>query len=691
MLSRPILYIGEIMKLEPHVERLLAQRYYKPGEDWPKLVDRVVNNICEDEPIDYKEIIKEYLLNRVFLPNSPCLVNAGTKAGVFACFVVGPEEDSLEAHIEALGDIAAVAKAGGGCGFTGTFIRPENSPVGGSAHGYAYGPNNYALQVNNYMKMMTQSGFRMMALMATILSDHPDLDKFIELKQSGDESKGALFNQSVMATDSWMKEATEDINSKAHQQLKRLAYNSWNNGEPGLLFHTTINENTPYKTCGCTINATNPCGEQPLPSYGSCNLASINIAHNNFFNNDGYYNTQELFNVVRNVARFLDNVGSKNKFPNYKFSDWYEKHRPIGLGIMGYADALLKLKLQYGSTEALNFLDTIMEVIELATEAESEILGIERGIPDHCSKLNRRNSTLVSIAPTGSISFIADCSSGIEPIFAPTFTRTDERGETYNFELESAHEPYFMSAINDDSSKIVSWKEHIDTQLVSQKYVDSAISKTINMPNSATVEDVYEAMVYAWKGGAKGITTYRSGSRQKEVLTTKADKLEDNRYHPKRPEKVLCKIHKIKVNGDNWMILVGLVDDVPYELFAVNYEDKNIKSVDGTIIKVQPKVYNLVVDDYTLTDITKYNTDEQQALSRLVSLLLRSKMPMKFIIEQLTKSEGSVVSFSKGITRVLAEYNTETFLLRCPECNSKELVYESSCSTCKNCGYSRCG
>lgn len=507
------------MKLEPNVEALLLQRYYKPNEDWPKLVNRVVDYVCADEADEYIEQVRHDILNRVWLPNSPCLVNAGTKnSGLTACFVVDPDQDTLENHVEALGDIAAVGKRGGGCGFTGTFIRPEGSPVAGSAHGYAYGANNWAVRVSDYLDMITQGGFRKMALMYTMRSDHPDLDKFINLKQGKDERFAYNFNQSVMATDEWMNEAIEDKDSIAGKQLHKLAQNAWNNGEPGLLFHTTINNSTPYKTTNVAIESTNPCGEQPLPNKGACVLGSINVSHDLFFDEHGDFDFYALDKVAKTITRFLDNVGSKNVFPNDKFKQWYEEFRPIGVGIMGLADALLRLKIKYGSEDSIAFLDQVMKHVYRSARDESVRLGVERGIPSRCGIVGRRNITLVTIAPTGSIGFIANCSHSIEPIFSPVYNRTDERGETYLFEHPSREMDYFVSAINDDNNKVPTWKQHIDIQSAAQKWSDSGVSKTINMPYEATVDDVHDAMIYAWQSGCKGVTVYRDGSRQFQVL-----------------------------------------------------------------------------------------------------------------------------------------------------------------------------
>ena len=280
--------------LSYNVEKLLKQRYYLPGENWEGLVSRVVEHVCEGESLAFKDRIHEQLLNRVWLPNSPTLVNSGKKnSGLAACFCTSPQEDTLEAHFETLQDIAEIGKAGGGCGF-GVYrkkeksgikfnVREKDAPVAGSAHGYAYGPNQYAKLVSYALAMITQGGFRSMALMFSMSAEHPDIWEFLNLKQGDNaEKKLTNFNQSVFVPDFVMHRATSDIHSEEHSLLWQLAQNAWKNGEPGLLFDDTINRNTPYASCGCEIQTVNPCAEQCLPNFGSCILGSVNLAHDMF-------------------------------------------------------------------------------------------------------------------------------------------------------------------------------------------------------------------------------------------------------------------------------------------------------------------------------------------------------------------------------------------------------------------------
>ena len=505
--------------------RLLEQRYFLKDikgnilENWEQLVRRVVLDNCRNEEQSYIDKMESYMNELMFLPNSPCLVNSGKlNAGKFACFVASPTEDTLENHLDALKDIAQVAKRGGGIGFSGDNIRPKNKPVAGSAHGYSYGSVKWAKAVSGYMDMMTQSGFRKMALMFSLSSNHEDIEDFIDAKQTVDEKDMYNFNQSVMATDDFMTKAIADETSNEHRLLNKIAKNAWSNGEPGLLFYDTINNNSPYKYSKQEMISVNPCGEQPLPQYGSCNLGSINIGHINFFNVYNEFNYDLFKEVVMNSIQFLDNVGTYNVFPNDDFKNWYENNRPVGLGLMGVADALIKLNIRYGSKEAVAWVKDLVRKMYLWAEEKSIQLGKERGIPKSCRVFPnyiqpRRNITLLTMAPTGSISFIANCSFGGEPIYSKSYQRVDERGEVYFVEHELSNSQAFIT------TNELTWREHIDMQYAFQESIDSAVSKTINMPNHATVEDVLEAYKYAWLTGCKGITVYRDNSRQIQVLT----------------------------------------------------------------------------------------------------------------------------------------------------------------------------
>lgn len=256
--------------------------------------------------------------------------------------------------------------------------------------------------------------------------------------------------------------------------------------------------------------------EQGLPEFGSCNLASINLNHE-YFNSKGYFDFNKLEDVVSLMTYYLDRTGTVNQFPTKQHEEWYKANRPIGIGIMGLADLALRYQYKYGSLAFTEFATQIMQTIQEVSYLASEQLGKTLGVPEQCKKLEipRRNITTVSIAPTGSIAMIAECSHGIEPVFSPSFTRIDERGQTYTYQHPQADKDYFVSAVGD---KQATWKEQIDLVAALQKHCDSGISKTINLPNSATVTEVKEAILYAWQRGCKGITLYRDGSRQFQVL-----------------------------------------------------------------------------------------------------------------------------------------------------------------------------
>lgn len=503
--------------LSQNAQNLINQRYTLfDGETWEEIVTRNMDHIIGKKGKLY-DFMHFAMLERIFLPNSPCIVNAGKdKAGLFACFTVGPEEDTLEDSFNTLTDIALVAKRGGGCGFSGSILRPKNSPVAGSTHGYAYGPNRFAELVSYAMDAITQAGFRKMALMYTLSAEHPDIEDFLTLKQTGDETACYNFNQSVFMKDDYMRRALSNPGGVEDHLLDSVAKHAWANGEPGLLFEDTINKKSPYSYTGQKIVTTNPCGEQPLPNYGSCNLGSINVNHE-WLNPNGTFSFSRLRQVTRYAIEYLDLVGTVNVFPTKKHKDWYEQNRPVGLDIMGFADLLLRNKIAYGSEESIKLISDIYEDMLNTALETSETLAKYLGTPEACRLLPvpRRNITLLTGAPTGSRAIIADCSHSIEPIFSETFTRVDERGAVYKYQHPEAKEDYFVTAVGD---KQATWKEQIDLVAAMQKYVDSGVSKTINFPNEATKKDIKDAMIYAWQFGCKGITVYRNGSRDFQVL-----------------------------------------------------------------------------------------------------------------------------------------------------------------------------
>jgi ribonucleoside-diphosphate reductase alpha chain len=533
---------------------ILEQRYlYKDESTWDELVDRIVDFIFDSEYKD-KEITKDLIKNLYFVPNSPCLVNAGKEGGgLFGCYVVD-FPDNIEGIYKTKLDFALIARKGGGCGTTLTKLRPKNSIVNGSSHGYAGGPVDFYNTVCHDMEVMTQAGFRQMAMMGTISIYHPDILYFLFAKYH--EGKMSTTNLSIVVDDKFMDDVVNhpdnehqvyhdswgfgnlvlDNNSKYYPRKDNgklveskiltvgelfsfIVDSAWRNGEPGILFYERIN-NSPYKITGQEILATNPCAEQPLPFNGCCNLGSIDISK--FFHN-GVFDLVRLELATRLAVRFLDSVIDKNSYPTKAIEKWSYNNRPIGLGIMGFADYLLIQKIEYGSKISKELLEFVLNFIYKIAEDESITLGEEKGIPKECKKLPipRRNITLLTIAPTGTISLIAGCSSSIEPIFSEVTVRNDNTG-TYQFENDLLDEPYFKCAVSTNGRQEVTWQEHLEILNSANKFVDSGVSKTINCPMGTKKSTVHRIFTDAYKlPYIKGLTIYRNGSRDEEVLSPK--------------------------------------------------------------------------------------------------------------------------------------------------------------------------
>lgn len=527
-----ILDFPEIRKFSDVGKRILKKRYLSDGEtDWKDVTNRVSDFVMSEWDENSKETMRKIILNRYFIPNSPCLVNASKKnGGLLACFVVD-FQDSIEEIYKTKLEFALIAKKGGGCGTTLSHLRPAGSTVAGSTHGYSGGPVDFFDTICKDMEVMTQAGFRSMAMMGTMSVYHPDIIQFITVKET--EEKMTTTNLSVVVDNKFMKAVENDktfwteFNGKKYNEYKaREIFNlivegAWKNGEPGILFFDEINENSPYKFAGVTIYATNPCGEQPLPPNASCNLGSIDISK--YLNKDKSLNWDKLELTVKLAVQFLDSVIDKNSFPTKNIEEVSLKSRQIGLGIMGLADYFLLKEITYGSKESLIELESILKFMYDTAESESISLGEKLGVPEWCQKLPipRRNITLMSIAPTGTISLLAGCNSSIEPIFSEIVVRNDKTG-TYQFANDLASQPYFRCAVSSNGKeKEVTWEEHVLMQASSQKYIDSGVSKTINFPTHTRRETIYNAFMLAWKLKCKGITVYRNGSRKTEVLSPK--------------------------------------------------------------------------------------------------------------------------------------------------------------------------
>jgi len=506
-----------------------------------------------------------------FLPNSPTLFNAGTELGqLSACFVL-PVEDSLESIFAAVKNMALIEKSGGGVGFDFSKLRPNGDMVR-STKGVASGPVSFMRVFDAATEVIKAGGKRRGAMMGVLRVDHPDVIEFITSKQK----PGILsnFNISVAVTDDFMKTLQEDgeywlVNPRNKEKVKKLkakdvwdlmVKSAWQTGDPGVIFIDEVNRHNPTPEVG-KIEATNPCGEQPLLPYESCNLGSINLSR---MVENGEISWNKLRETVRNAVHFLDNVIDANKFPLKEIEKMTKANRKIGLGVMGFADMLIQLGIPYNSEDALALAEKTMKLVTEEAREKSVELGEERGsFPNFNKSIWKdkynamRNATVTTIAPTGSISIIAGCSSGIEPLFAISFIR-NVLGGTRLFEINPLFEMRVkerglysaklleeiartgsvqeIEGVPEDIKKIfvtaldIQPKWHVRMQAVFQKYTDNAVSKTVNLPFEASLEDVRKIFELTWKLKCKGITVFRYGSKPEQVLYTGEIKTEKRKF-----------------------------------------------------------------------------------------------------------------------------------------------------------------
>ena len=583
--------------LSPQAETILEHRYYlkntesEPIEDVDGLFRRVSSAIANVEeqyltlPVERELLELDFyrmMSNLEFVPNSPTLMNAGTEQGTLsACFVL-PLEDSMEGIMKACHDAAMVQKFGGGTGFSLSKIRPKGTKIK-STHGIACGPIEVLKTLSRVSSMITQGGKRDGANMAVMSVYHPDIMDFIKCKRT--EGDIHNFNISVAVDAQFMKMAEHDMRYAlidphtgkmvdtlpARWVFEKIVQGAWLNGEPGMIFIDKVNkDNKVMKEYGQMI-ATNPCGEQPLLPNESCNLGSINLAK--FYREivpsydasgpitmnidtgkwEDRIDWERLKQVIRLSVNFLDNVIDANYYATPEIEEMTKATRKIGLGVMGFADLLIQVKVAYNSSQGRIIGRGIMEYIRKVADQESINLAVKRG-PFPSFKNSSfsditevyRNACRTTVAPTGTISMIADCSSGIEPTFALAWEKQNIlEGKTLTyvntyFEKVAQERGFFSDDlmtflanggslqerddVPDDVKAVfvtapeVSPQDHVSMQSMFQAYVDSGISKTINMANKASVQDVWDTYMQAWKEECKGITIYRAGSREKEVL-----------------------------------------------------------------------------------------------------------------------------------------------------------------------------
>ena len=740
-------FVKSDIALTPNAKAVLERRYLKkdsngnPIETPANMFRRVARYISQAEKKFAKDGAKcqaemearfyEIMTDLDFLPNSPTLMNAGRSLGqLAACFVL-PVDDSMEGIFDALKNAAVIHKSGGGTGFSFSRLRSKNSQVG-TTGGIASGPVSFMKIFNTATEQVKQGGTRRGANMAILRIDHPDIMEFIHCKR--DKTALNNFNISVGISENFMQalhnnsdyELLDPRDRKpvgalnAAEVYRTLVKQAWANGDPGIIFLDRLNQDNPTPKIGA-IESTNPCGEQPLLPMEACNLGSINLSHF-VMEKDGQtkIDYSRLKEIIRTAVRFLDNTIEMSKYPLPQIEKMVKGNRKIGLGVMGFADLLFQLNIAYNSEKALLVADEVMRFIQEESHLASFELAKERGTFKNYKKsifagqkeAAYRNATTTTIAPTGTLSIIANCSSGIEPLFALCFVRNvmdnDKLLEVNPWFKAAAREHGFysenlmdtisksgsISRIDEIPKKIrdifitahdISSKWHIRMQAAFQKHTDNAVSKTVNLPRDATEADVMEIYSQAYELGCKGVTIYRDGSKENQVLSfgkEKAPKADGFLTAVQdRPETLKGFTTKIRTGLGQLYVTVTELDGRPFEVFA------------------------------TIGKSGRSTTAKTEAIGRLVSLALRSGIRVDKVVEQLKgiggehpifQEGGLVLSIPDAIARVLEKrfMTGDNSLKRdhanmlsgeiCPECN-QTISFEEGCMTCHFCGFTKCG
>jgi ribonucleoside-diphosphate reductase alpha chain len=690
----------------------------------------------------------DVMIDRKFLPNSPTLMNAGKANGLqySACFVL-PVPDSIDGIFESLKNAAIIHQSGGGTGFSFSRVRRKDSTVARSG-GKASGPVSFLRVYNAATEAVKQGGTRRGANMGILRIDHPDILEFIDCKNDGGITN---FNISVAVTSRFM-EALErgslydlvdphsgDVTDRldARDIWQRIVDSAWRTGDPGVVFIDRINQSSANPVPALeTIEATNPCGEQPLAPNDACNLGSINLAQ--LVKDDkSDVDWAELDRVCKLAVRFLDDVIEVNPYPLPEIMREVHNNRRIGLGIMGWADMLFQLGIPFTSDQALDLADRVMIRINSTGHATSQELAVTRGpFPNWSNSIYKdqapiRNATVTTIAPTGTISIIADASSGIEPVFALAFYhKVGERKLTFmnDYVKEALRERaldtteildaisargtlHGIEGIPEDIARVfvtaheVDFEFHVRMQAAFQKHTDNGVSKTINLPNDASREDIERAYLLAYELGCLGITVFRDGCKGEQVLNVGTDdKVEDRPTQTMlpglatikpRPKVARGATHRVETPVGSAFITVNCDDEgEPLEVFV------NIGRAGTDILAVA------------------------EAMGRLISLQLRTPSPLtqrekvEQLSDQLRGIAGSrsfgfgvnkVLSLPDAIGQVLSEYvladskigasaptlpvAEDVFYAAgdlCPKCGVAAYVREEGCKKCHSCGYSEC-
>ena len=723
---------------------VLERRYLKRDKEGKiletpsQMFRRVADTIAgADEKFDKKadtaQLAEEFyrmMSNLEFLPNSPTLMNAGRELGqLSACFVL-PVGDSMEEIFDAVKYTALIHKSGGGTGFSFSRLRPANDVVL-TTTGISSGPISFMRVFDVATETIKQGGTRRGANMGILRVDHPDIMDFIMCK--ADKKQLNNFNISVGLTEAFMKAVEKDENYdiinprdkqvsgnlNARKVFNRIITQAWENGEPGIVFLDRLNRDNPTPNVG-QIESTNPCGEQPLLPYEACNLGSINLSK---MVKDGQIDWARLKEIVDLAVHFLDNVVEVNKYPLDKIALMTLANRKIGLGVMGWADMLILLGIPYSTEEAIELAQKVMQFINEQGHRTSEKLAKQRGpFPNFADSLYDkkglpplRNATVTTIAPTGTISIMANSSSGVEPLFAVSYVRqvmdNDILVEVHpHFEAIAKERGFYspelmqriaengtihnIDEIPEDIRNIfvtahdISPEMHIKMQAAFQKHTDNAVSKTVNFTNGATVQDVARVYELAYQLDCKGVTIYRDGSRDQQVLT-----------RGKKEEK-------------------SATENIDHEKPATKRERPKI--LKGWTYQMQTgcgPLYVTVNEDTTglfelFTTMGKAGgcaASQSEAIGRMVSLAWRSGIQARQVIKQLQGischspsgfGENKIMSCADAVARAIQSHMSANgggpvnekrafFKGACPDCGGI-VEHEGGCAVCRGCGYSEC-
>ena len=713
---------------------------------------------AEDLALRFYELMAE----GIFLPNSPTLMNAGLPLGqLAACFVL-PVGDSIEEIFDAVKFAAMIHKSGGGTGFSFSRLRPKGSRVG-TTGGVASGPVSFLRIFNTATEQIKQGGTRRGANMGILRVDHPDILEFISAKEKDGEFNN--FNLSVGLTEAFMEAAEkgEDFDLvnphngekagslNAREVFDLLVRKAWASGDPGIVFLDRINRDNPCPALG-EIEATNPCGEQPLQAYEACNLGSINLSRMVYTDEErarraksgldaleAGLDVEKLKETVRLAVRFLDNVIDASLYPLEVIGNTVRANRKIGLGVMGFADMLFELGIPYASAEGLATAERVMSIVQEEGRAASRELARERGPFPHFAKSvfangePLRNATVTTIAPTGTLSIIASCSSGIEPLFALAFTRNVLDGKRLTevnrhflraLELRDLYSEELVEKVKSqgtvkglglpaDMEKVFATAQdiepawHVAMQAAFQKYTDNAVSKTVNLPHEASVEDVRDCYLKAYRDGCKGVTIYRDGCKSVQVLSagsSEADKpasAEEGAGHtaPASANTDAAPVAESKTSRE-----VASRPDVMYGF------TQRVQTGLGTLYLTVNEMNGKPFEVFATIGKSGHSvTAKAEAIGRLVSLALRSGIDVKDITAQLRgiggehpvfRRKGLLLSIPDAVAWVLESHymdgKTNASVVqdivenKCPDCGSP-MTREEGCMVCHSCGFSHCG